>query len=104
MYKQSFFIFGILICGRGGYNNAQPAKSYFEVFLFGSGTFWEWPVCEIQVSYYHYFYNTKTQNTKFGRGRGWILNFASYHYFFITKLQNSKFGRGSGRIPSFEFC
>ena len=24
-----FFIFGIFIFGRGGYNNAKPAKSYF---------------------------------------------------------------------------
>ena len=42
-----FFIFGVPIFGRGGYNDAQPAKSYFEIFLTSSGTFREWPVCEI---------------------------------------------------------
>ena len=47
MLYSHFVIFSILIFGRGGYNNAQPAKSYFGCFRFGSGTFWECPVCEI---------------------------------------------------------
>ena len=44
-----FFIFGNFIFGRGDYNNAQPAKSSFGFFKFGAGTFWEWPVWEIQA-------------------------------------------------------
>ena len=49
IYIQSKFISGIFIFGRSDYNNAQPAKSYFGILKFGSGTFWEWPVCEICV-------------------------------------------------------
>ena len=32
----------------------------------------------------------------------WILSFASYNYFFNSKIQNSKIGRGSGRVFNFE--
>ena len=45
-YSQ-FLKFGMFIFGRGGNNNAQSTKSYFRLFKFGSGTLWEWPVCEI---------------------------------------------------------
>ena len=40
IYNQ-FLIFDNLILGRGDYNNAQPAKSYFGLFRFGSWHFLE---------------------------------------------------------------
>ena len=39
--------------------------------------------------------NTKTQNSKLGRGSCWILNFASYHNLY--DLPKFKFGRGRGQ-------
>ena len=49
IYTVICFIFGIFIFGGRGYTNAQPAKFYFGfLLLLAAGTFWEWPVCEMQ--------------------------------------------------------
>ena len=95
IYKH-FFIFGNFIFGGGGYNNAQPATSYFVFFYLTASTFWEWPVCEVQFLLPPTF-STRPRQRPFFEFR---ILLATICYYYKT----SNFGRGSCRNLIFVFC
>ena len=94
-YNHSF-IFGIFIFGRGGYNNAQPAKSYFGLFnlataLSGNGQSAKSKFFNTSTSLIPKF---KVQNLSATAAQFLIchlefriLIFSSYHSIFDTKIK-----------------
>ena len=77
----------------------RPRNHIWDSFNLAASTFWEWPVCEMQV------FTTKTQNSKSGRAGGEKLNLncASYHYLFNIKSNKCKSGRAGARILKIGF-
>ena len=83
---------------------AMPSlrNNVLDLFNLAAGTFWEWPVCEM-----HVLYSITSLIPKFkilAASEILVLSIASYHYFFNTKIVNSKFGRYRGRFLSFYLC
>ena len=85
------FLFGSIIFSRGGYNNAQPTKSYFGFFIWqrhflGMASLGNLSFFTISTSLMP---KSKIQKSAAAAAEFFILNFASYHYFFNTEIQNS---------------